>query len=93
MPAPRPWSQEEDATLTEMHAGGATLKDVAWHLGRSESAVQQRYRAIGLSMAPGRSGLTIPSPPGVEERIALYAAQVERGEPITYIPFEGQANA
>ncbi len=44
-----PWTQEQDEVLTQMHAGGESIKQIAAALKRRPSAVVSRVKKLGLN--------------------------------------------
>ncbi|MEK7108360.1 MAG: hypothetical protein AAB898_01685, partial [Patescibacteria group bacterium] len=49
----RPWSEEEDARLAELHAARKTVKDISKSLGRQPGAIRSRLVKTGLVLAEG----------------------------------------
>jgi len=43
-----PWTEEADATLTEMYRGEVTVKKISTKLGRQPSAIRARLKHLGL---------------------------------------------
>jgi hypothetical protein len=43
-----PWDEEEDDELTEMYCSGATVQEIAEHLGRNKGAINSRIKKIEL---------------------------------------------
>jgi hypothetical protein len=51
----RPWTAEDERKLLELRANGATWREVAWRLGRTEGATVGRAMVI-KSRAQAASG-------------------------------------
>ncbi len=43
-----PWSEDEEGELKSLHDEGASISEIAEHLGRQPSAVESRLRKLGL---------------------------------------------
>lgn len=55
MPAPRPWTDTEQAALEAGHAAGKTLNAIAKELSRSTSMIHGKAKAAGLTFDTTRT--------------------------------------
>jgi hypothetical protein len=61
------WTPEEDATLKDMHANGASDDDISERLGRSANACRIRRNMLGI-VDTSRSSTAPVSPIGAKQR-------------------------
>lgn len=62
------WTEQQDLDLKDMHLQGESLLRIAAKLGKSQSAVRRRVRALGLKRDAGRAIFSLPLPDGVSRK-------------------------
>jgi len=83
MPKGKPWTPEEEAKLKQMVACGENLESISTKLGKTENAVIQKCRRLGLVVEGAKrytSSSSIPLPaelPSPEEALKMLAGALK----------------
>jgi hypothetical protein len=85
MPKGKPWTAEQEAELKHLVESGETLEVISTRLGKSQGAVREKAKRLGLKVVVGRrrqktttSEIRLPPElPSVEEALKILAGALE----------------